>query len=211
MVDYETFQKEWDDDIGEDGAREFEQWKKGSEMLRWLRLRRISAGYTEKEIADILGWTEDQVLTFEMSEFQNVHVGNLLLYLTAINVEIGIRFVAEKATPEDSIAFHADSIYDLFKKVVEVAGDDKKRTKEALELIYAYSQMVTTMIANLTAMFSNDSAVIEALEEILPPKFKPSQNIREDDTDISDYEISIVAGAPHNLKGRSQQLSFSSG
>ena len=194
MVDYATFQKEWDEAVGEDAAREFEQWKRCSEMLRWLRLRRVSLGYTEKEIADTLGWTEEQVLTFEMSEVQDTHLGNLLAYLEAIDFGMGIRFINNKAPVTEEIEFHASKIHSLFKGIVEMAGDDKKMTEKALELIYAYNQMFTNMAVNLTTMFPNQSAVMETLEKILPPEFRPSRNTRESNTGLSDYEAPFVSG-----------------
>ncbi len=196
MVDYATFQKEWDEAIGEDGAQEFEQWKRCSEMLRWLRLRRISSGYTEKEIADTLGWTEDQVLAFEMSELQDIHFGNLLPYLEAIGVGIGIRLIEKNLPIEEHIDFHASKVHDLFKEFIEMIGDDKKMTEKALAVIYAYNQLVTNRTVELVAMFSNQSAVTEALKKILPPEFKPSQNIREDDIGIWDEKASFAAGEP---------------
>ena len=54
MVNYETFQKEWNEAVGEDAAREFEQWKRCSEMLRQLQILRIDSGRTEEYIANIL-------------------------------------------------------------------------------------------------------------------------------------------------------------
>ena len=192
MVDYETFQKEWDEAVGEDAAREFEQWKRCSEMLRWLRLRRVSLGYSEKEIADTLGWTEEQVLIFEMSEVQDIHLGNLLAYLEAIDFGMGIRFINNKAPVTEEIEFHASKVHELFKEFIEMIGDDKEMTERALAVIYAYNQLVTNRTVELVAMFSNQSAVTEALEKILPPEFKPSQNIREDDIGILDYKASFV-------------------
>ena len=123
MVDYETFQKEWDEAVGEDAAREFEQWKRCSEMLRQLQILRIDSGRTEEDIANILGWTEEQVLTF-----------------------------------------------------------------------YAYNQLVTNRTVELVAMFSNQSAVTEALEKILPPEFRPSRSTKKSNTGLSDYETPFVAG-----------------
>ena len=192
MVDYETFQKEWDEAVGEDDAREFEQWKRCSEMLRWLRLRRISSGYTEKEIADTLGWTEEQVLTFEMSELQDIHFRDLLPYLEAIGVGIGIRLIEKNLPIAEHIDFHASKVHDLFKEFIEMIGNDKEMTERALAVIYAYNQLVTNRTVELVALFENQSAVKEALEKILPPEFKPSQNIREDDIGILDYKASFV-------------------
>ena len=194
MVDYETFQKEWDEAVGEDAAREFEQWKRRSKMLRWLRLRRVSLGYSEKEIADTLGWTEEQVLIFEMSEVQDIHLGNLLAYLEAIDFGRGIRFINNKAPVTEEIEFHASKIHDLFKGIVEMAGDDKKMTEKALAVIYAYNQLVTNRTVELVAMFSNQSAVTEALEKILPPEFRPSRSTKKSNTGLSDYETPFVAG-----------------
>ncbi len=81
MVDYATFEKEWDKAVGEDSANDFAFWKKSSEILRQLQILRIDSGRTEEDIANILGWTEEQVLAFEMSEIQNVHFRDLLAYI----------------------------------------------------------------------------------------------------------------------------------
>ena len=194
MVNYATFQKEWDEAVGEHAAGEFEQWKRCSEMLRQLQILRIDSGRTEEDIANILGWTEDQVLAFEMSEVQDIHLGNLLAYLEAIDFGMGIRFINNKAPVMEKIEFHASKIHDLFKEIVEMAGDEKKMTKKALELIYAYNQMFTNMAVNLTTMFPNQSAVTKALEKILPPEFRPSRSTKKSNTGLSDYEAPFVAG-----------------
>lgn len=98
MVDYATFQKEWDKAVGEDAASDFAFWKKNSEMLRQLQILRIDSGRTEEDIANILGWTEEQVLAFEMSEVQDIHLGNLIAYLEAIDIRMDIR-LREKDAP----------------------------------------------------------------------------------------------------------------
>lgn len=107
MVNYETFQKEWNEAVGEDAAREFEQWKRCSEMLRQLQILRIDSGRTEEDIANILGWTEEQVLAFEMSEIQNVHFRDLLAYINAIDIRMDIGLKEKDAPVSDHITFHA--------------------------------------------------------------------------------------------------------
>ena len=208
MVDYETFQKEWDDAIGEDGAREFEQWKRNSEMLRRLCLYRVASGQTEKEIAGKLGWTEEQVLNFEMSESQDIHFGNLLAYLSAIDMGMDIKFKLKNAPIEEDLAFHAARVNDLLKEIVEIAGDDKKMTEEVLRLIYSHSRMTMNMVVELTTMFPNKDAVMQALEKILPPEYKPSQYIKESNTGVG---VSIVAGNVLPEAEPKSQLSFSGG
>ena len=101
LCNYATFQKEWDEAVGEDAAREFEQWKRCSEMLRQLQILRIDSGRTEEDIANILGWTEEQVLAFEMSEIQNVHFRDLQAYINAIDIKMDIR-LREKDAPVPS-------------------------------------------------------------------------------------------------------------
>ena len=105
MVDYETFQKEWDEAVGEDAAREFEQWKgalRCSEMLRQLQILRIDSGRTEEDIANILGWTEEPGFgAFEMSEIQNVHFRDLLAYINAIDIRMDIRLRVKDAPVSD--------------------------------------------------------------------------------------------------------------
>ncbi len=98
MVDYATFEKEWDKAVGEDSANDFAFWKKSSEILRQLQILRIDSGRTEEDIANILGWTEEQVLAFEMSEIQNVHFRDLLAYINAIDIRMDIR-LREKDAP----------------------------------------------------------------------------------------------------------------
>ena len=98
MVDYATFEKEWDKAVGEDSANDFAFWKKSSEILRQLQILRIDSGRTEEDIANILGWTEEQVLAFEMSEIQNVHFRDLLAYINTIDIRMDIR-LREKDAP----------------------------------------------------------------------------------------------------------------
>ena len=134
-----------------------------NEILRQLQILRIDSGRTEEDIANILGWTEEQVLAFEMSEIQNVHFRDLLAYINAIDIRMDIRLREKDAPVSDHIAFHTSKLYDLFRELVEKAGKDPRRTKEAVELIYLHNKLFTNMAMNLTTHFPNKNAVMETL------------------------------------------------
>ncbi len=189
MIDYATFQKRWDKSIGEESAKKFEQWQICAAMSKWLQAHRIGAGYTEKEIADILGWEEKDVFAFEMEEAQNIYLGDLFAYLNAVGLEAGLNFRDIDTSVQDRIAYHVSQIYDLFKGLVEKAGNDQKITLEAVKFIHEYNQLMANMAVNLSSLFANQEAVIEAWKEIVPPhKLK----LKKSSSKILDYDETLL-------------------
>ena len=186
MVDYATFQKKWDKAVGEDSAREFGQWKESEGFSRWLQRLRIQSQRTEEEMAKILGWTKKDVLVFEMEESHNIYFGDLLAYLHAIGLKLDLRVSDENAQVQDQIAYHVSKIYDLFKGLSEKAGDDRNITISAVKFIHEYHQLVAHMAVNISSMFENQKAVMEAWTEIVPDEFKSSE--KGGKTTILDYE-----------------------
>ena len=189
MVNYATFQEEWDKIAGEDAANDFARWKNCSEVTMELQILRIESGFSEKDIAARLGWTPKQVFDFEMSEIQDVHFNDMWAYLNAIGFKMGIRFMKKEISIEEDIEFYNSNIYDLLKKLVEQAGNDPQLTEEAIKSIYKYShERMTLMVVKLMPLFQNQNAVVKALEEILPPQFRPSRNLNEIGERLQDYQ-----------------------
>ena len=181
MTDYATFQNSWDKAIGETEAHKFEQWKKNEGFSRWLQCLRIQSGLTEIEVAAIVGWTKKDVLVFEMEESQNIYFGDLLAYLKAIGFELDLTVRETDASVQDQIAYHTSKIYDLFKGLAEKADDDQSITISAIQLIHEYNNLVGNMAVNLSSMFKNQKAVMEAWSKIFPPE-------KSNRTTILDYE-----------------------
>ena len=190
MVDYNTFQREWDRLAGKEEAHKFAQWKHFSDMLKWLQVHRVHSGRTEKEIANALGWTEEKVITFEMSESKDIHLSDLLEYLAAINFKMDIRFSRTDETIKDEIEFYASKIQSEFKKLVEMAVD--------LEFIYKYNEAAFRMGATLITMFPNKQVVIGTLEKLFPelpmlpgsPFFvSPPKNTEENGIDFTESKV----------------------
>ena len=188
MVDYATFQEKWDKIAGKEATNDFARWKNCSGVTMELQILRIESGFSEKTIADRLGWTPEQVFDFEMAEIQDVHFNDMWAYLNAIGFKMGIRFMEKEMSIEEDLEFYASNIYELLKKLVEQAGNDPQLTEEAVKSIYKHSyQSMSGMLVKLIPMFQNQNAVMETLEEILPPQFRPSRNLNEIGGKPQDY------------------------
>ena len=192
MTDYKTFQRNWDKIVGEKRAQQFADWKASSEMSLWLQAKRIDAGYTEAEIAEALGWSEENVIEFEMSEVTEIHFGNLLPYLSALGLKMQTRFSRADETSKDQVEYLQFEIHELLRNLVEIAGDDPKLIKETLEFIYKYNESAIRMGATLATMFKNSEAVVSAMKEKMSPdiflkqkqlpEHPPSSKYRESET-----------------------------
>ena len=70
---------------------ELNDWYRETQLSRTLRIKRMQQGLTEKEVATLTGWEEDQVVLFEGLFDREICLGNLQQYLKAIGQTLRVR------------------------------------------------------------------------------------------------------------------------
>lgn len=81
-------------------ATEFAEQNAKTQLSQALSAARVASGMTEREIADRLGWTEDDVVRFEYQETDEISLGDLACYLGALGIKVHLSFLpSEQKTP----------------------------------------------------------------------------------------------------------------
>lgn len=167
FINYQTFKNNWNELIDDEYVEEFEKWKIGSEITRWLQSERIKAGITEEEIADKLGWEIENVFEFEMAEMGDIHFGNLLVYINTLGMSVKLNFNKLNAPVQDKIAGHVFEIRELLKGLIEDAGDDPNITINVVKFIFEYNQLMANLVAGLLQSMKNKDALEKALHDVM--------------------------------------------
>ena len=81
-------------------AAEFAEQNAKTQLSQALSAARVASGMTEREIADRLGWTEDDVVRFEYQETDEISLGDLACYLGALGIKVHLSFLpSEQKAP----------------------------------------------------------------------------------------------------------------
>lgn len=81
-------------------ATEFAEQNAKTQLSQALSAARVASGMTEREIADRLGWTEDDVVRFEYQETDEISLGELAYYLGALGIKVHLSFLpSEQKAP----------------------------------------------------------------------------------------------------------------
>ena len=73
-------------------ADEFEKRSAGRTLVRKLFVLRQIKGLSQQEIAEKLGWSQSRVSKFESSDDADLRFGDIIAYLSALGLELGIEF-----------------------------------------------------------------------------------------------------------------------
>ena len=81
-----------DTSASKDLADEFEKQIAAKTLVRKLFVLRQIKGLSQLEVAEKLGWSQSRVFKFESSDDADLRLGDVIAYLTAIDLELGIEF-----------------------------------------------------------------------------------------------------------------------
>ena len=167
MAEYASVQEMLDALAGEPFASEFAEWKEKTQLSKTLFILRIKSGLTEREVADRLGWTEDDVMKFEVEESGKINFNDFMLYLGAIGLKTNISFVREDTSIVDMVKCHVFETHKLLNQLVEMAGEDEKIAQEVSSfLVDEYLPVVSELCAKTVSLFSRPEDIYKTLEKI---------------------------------------------
>ena len=169
---------------------ELNDWYRETQLSRTLRIKRMQQGLTEKEVATLTGWEEDQVVLFEGLFDREICLGNLQQYLKAIGQTLRVRVNHNPQNlPEVPALVNQwiDATNALLEKLNVLAGEKE-------EYAHAAAQLLEECMKSIDAQ--KDSLIEEHKKRAYQAKTKLGElsplAVPHVDEHVTDYELSPV-------------------
>ncbi len=131
--------------------KEFEQFIDSQQIAKTLFALRSKAGKTQKELAEKAGMTQSKISKIEHAFNDDLSVGDILKYSSALGLQLHIGFTPENLALVNQVKLHWFQLLECLDEIQKLSEGDKEMETEARKFSFeAANNILNGLLEHLT-------------------------------------------------------------